>query len=125
MISKSESSNSERYGAGTTFTVFFPALARTVTGTPAQTAHPQLKGIGTILVIDDEEIVRSAAKNALAYYGYSVLLAENGKAAVELFQQHANEISLVLLDLTIAQSQEDVARAEGGEQLAYLEGLQA
>ena len=54
-----------------------------------------------ILVVDDEEVVRSTAKATLKRYGYSVLVAEDGQRAVELFRAAPDQISLVLLDLTM------------------------
>ena len=59
------------------------------------------KGSGVILVVDDEKSVRKLAKDILEEVGYSVLLAENGQHGMEVFNQHANEIVLVLLDLTM------------------------
>jgi CheY-like chemotaxis protein len=58
-----------------------------------------LRGAGAVLVIDDEDVVRNAAQAALERYGYTVLLAENGREGVELFRRRAPEISLVLLDM--------------------------
>jgi CheY-like chemotaxis protein len=58
-------------------------------------------GAGLILVVDDEELVRRAAKAALQRYGYTVLEAENGLQALELFQRMQDSIALVLLDLTM------------------------
>ena len=58
-------------------------------------------GADTILVVDDEDLVRRAAKVALEKYGYQVVLAESGKRAVELLETMAGEISGVLLDMTM------------------------
>ncbi len=55
----------------------------------------------TILVIDDEPIVRQTAKAMLERYGYTVLLAENGKEGVDLFRVVRDKIALVLLDMTM------------------------
>jgi PAS domain S-box-containing protein len=55
----------------------------------------------TILVVDDEEIVRRTTQSVLERRGYRVLLAENGQQAVEIFREVSDEISLVLLDLTM------------------------
>jgi CheY-like chemotaxis protein len=55
----------------------------------------------TILVVDDQQVVREVAQAALQRLGYSVLLAEDGKTALELFEKHQDLIPLVLLDLTM------------------------
>ncbi len=56
-----------------------------------------------ILVIDDEEVVRSVTRRILERFGFRVLLASNGMAGLELFQSHAAIISCVLLDLSMPQ----------------------
>ena len=58
-------------------------------------------GSGLILVVDDEAPVRDLARAVLERYGYSVLTAENGQAAVALFRRNADTIAAVLLDLTM------------------------
>jgi CheY-like chemotaxis protein len=55
----------------------------------------------TILLVDDEAMVRSAAKAVLERSGYSVLLAENGHEAVQMFERIAGDVALVILDLTM------------------------
>ena len=44
------------------------------------------RGSGTILIIDDEDVVRQAARAALEKSGFEVLTAENGQAGVDLFK---------------------------------------
>jgi PAS domain S-box-containing protein len=89
-------------GSGSVFRVLFPVL-KTTPGKGASAARqaeaPTQKR--TILVVDDEEIVRRTARTALHRYGYTVLLAENGQRAVELFGAASDQISLVILDLTM------------------------
>jgi PAS domain S-box-containing protein len=87
-------------GVGTIFTVLFPASAVPVPATAPDTAA-DLAGEGTILVVDDEEIVRHFAQDCLEHYGYTVKLASNGTEAVASFQKELENISLVLLDLTM------------------------
>jgi PAS domain S-box-containing protein len=85
-------------GRGSRFELLLPATppqAAQLTGTSPQTAAR------TILVVDDEDIVRRTTRAVLERKGYRVLLAENGQQAVEMFREHAPEISLVLLDLTM------------------------
>ncbi|HEV2202485.1 MAG TPA: response regulator [Bryobacteraceae bacterium] len=88
-------------GKGSSFKVLFPASE----GQPKPFQHPRreknLAGRGTILVVDDEDAVRHAAKSALESYGYTVAIAENGKEGVETFQKLGGEIAAVLLDMTM------------------------
>jgi len=53
------------------------------------------------MVVDDEQIVRRSAKTMLERFGYSVVLAENGKQAVDLYRILADKIDVVLLDMTM------------------------
>ncbi len=79
-------------GHGTVFRVCFPADARRV-GTPSP--------LGLILVVDDEEIVRRTAGSMLKNGGYRVLMAEDGRQALEVFHQMEGKIDLVLLDMAM------------------------
>jgi PAS domain S-box-containing protein len=89
-------------GHGTAFRVLFPALTATADRRPAQLQQARnLSGAGTILVIDDESIVRRLGKQALERYGYRVLLAEDGQRGLEVFRREADRIRCVVLDLTM------------------------
>ena len=86
-------------GEGTTFKIYLPALEP---GT--ESAAPPLglkadRGTETILLVDDEELVRDLGKRILELSGYTVLTAVNGKAALDLYRQNGNEMSMVILDL--------------------------
>ena len=87
-------------GKGSTFKVLLPAADGTVVHAEPAAAE-NLRGTGTILVVDDEDIVRNMAKRVLQRYGYTVILAEDGKAGVEALGQKKSDISLVLLDMTM------------------------
>jgi signal transduction histidine kinase/CheY-like chemotaxis protein len=56
---------------------------------------------GTVLVVDDEDMVRGVARAALAHAGYEVLEATDGEAGLEQVQSHADEIQAVILDMTM------------------------
>jgi PAS domain S-box-containing protein len=87
-------------GRGATFRIFLPAVA--ADGAPRPDApQPELRGQGTILVVDDEASVREVVLGTLQRYGYRVLEASDGSEAVRVFEEHAGEIGLVLLDLTM------------------------
>ncbi len=86
-------------GNGTLFEVLLPAgAAAALQPAPADPSR-ELRGAGSILVVDDEDLVRGIAKATLEHYGYTVLEAENGQEGIRLFREHADEISLVLLDM--------------------------
>jgi PAS domain S-box-containing protein len=86
---------------GTTFKVLFPATGQHTSKQPPQEIIQHSAGGETVLVVDDEHIVRRSAKAMLERYGYSVVLAENGKEAVDLYKVLADKIDLVLLDMTM------------------------
>jgi len=57
------------------------------------------RGTETVLVVDDEQLVRELARDILKRYGYTVLMASGGEEAVELYRQHADKIAMVILDI--------------------------
>jgi CheY-like chemotaxis protein len=88
-------------GQGSTFKVLLPASeSKPVEKPPKHVTQPYGEG-ALILVVDDEEVVRRAAKAMLERYGYSVVVAENGKDGVDLFQALDDKVALVLLDMTM------------------------
>jgi two-component system, cell cycle sensor histidine kinase and response regulator CckA len=52
-----------------------------------------------ILVVDDEEFIRKLSTRILSMHGFDIIQAENGKQALEVFEERKNEIVLVLLDI--------------------------
>jgi CheY-like chemotaxis protein len=88
-------------GEGTTFTVFFPAVEPIVPHVVEPPSSLIAHGAGTLLFVDDEPLLRKMGKQVLEKSGYSVLLAENGREAVEIFQHKSREIVTVLLDITM------------------------
>ncbi|MEM9556427.1 MAG: PAS domain S-box protein [Acidobacteriota bacterium] len=88
---------------GTTVEVLFPAADEArVEATVRPAAATQVwTGSGAALVIDDEDLVREVAAKVLQRQGFDVLTAADGKTGLELFAERADEIRLVLLDLTM------------------------
>jgi len=90
-------------GRGTTVRILFPVAKLTAVPAAARESPPS-KGagrIGTILVVDDEEVVRSVAKLMLEDSGFTVLTAHDGRAALDVFRDHGSEIDAVVLDMTM------------------------
>ena len=87
---------------GTTFKVLLPAdptLARRAAEGPPKDLP---RGQGEwVLVVDDEESVRSITERTLEAFGYRVLTAADGVEAVAVFAQHKKEIALVLIDMAM------------------------
>jgi CheY-like chemotaxis protein len=90
-------------GHGTTFKLLLPVLESPPPSAPplAEAVPEDVRGTGTILVVDDEETVRSVARRALEKYGYKPVIAEDGVAALEIFRANGGRFDLVLLDLTM------------------------
>jgi PAS domain S-box-containing protein len=88
-------------GKGSCFTVLFPAAARAVEEPKSAVPEPALQGAGVVLVVDDEQVVLQMAKRALERQGYTVLLSDSGRAAIDLLRRHPGEIGLVILDLSM------------------------
>ncbi|HEV3118338.1 MAG TPA: PAS domain S-box protein [Gemmataceae bacterium] len=89
-------------GHGARFDIYLPRSALENGAVPAETAlSPSLRGTETILLVDDEAILRELAQAILRKFGYDVLLAEDGVRALEVYEQHRQRIDLVVLDLTM------------------------
>ena len=87
---------------GSTFSVLFPASRQAAEESVGPSATEQeWRGSGVVLVVDDEETVRIAAKRILEIRGFTVLTAEDGREALKIFRSRADEIVAVLLDLTM------------------------
>jgi two-component system, cell cycle sensor histidine kinase and response regulator CckA len=90
-------------GKGTKFELYFPAADRSLVARPAVlSADPnKLHGSETILLVEDEESVRTLARAILRKHGYDVLEAQNGGDALLLCEQHAAAIHLLLTDVVM------------------------
>jgi len=90
-------------GHGTTFKVFLP-VAEIAVEEETQAVQPSLLGGNeTILVAEDEEALRNLARTVLEGLGYTVLLAQNGKEAVEMFEEDRARIDMLLFDVVMPQ----------------------
>lgn len=89
-------------GRGTVVRVLFPASAESVVPKERRTPRAgQVRGEGTILVVDDEELVRELTRSILERAGFKVLTARDGEHGLELLRQHAGSVNGVLLDMVM------------------------
>jgi len=101
-------------GKGTTFRVFLSALAGAVAeGAPEATRVPLRRGREGILVVEDEKSVRRSVVQALRTLGYRVFEAENGQAAMVLWQQHGANVDLLFTDMVMPEGMTGLELAEG------------
>lgn len=85
-------------GKGTTFNIYLPASVKAAE-TEQIINSDILEGAGTILLVDDEEMILSVAEEMICALGYTVLTARSGQEAIDLYQEHKDEIHMVVLDL--------------------------
>lgn len=85
-------------GKGSTFNIYIPASAE-VPQDEAIHDDEILEGEGTVLLVDDEEMIRTIAEEMIHALGYQVITAGGGQEAVTVFEQRRNEIGLIILDL--------------------------
>ena len=90
-------------GRGTTFKLLLPRAEGTADEPPAtvEKAAAAWRGSGLVLVIDDEETVRTVAARMLRNMGFEPLLTTNGREGADVFASRAREIAGVMLDLTM------------------------
>jgi two-component system, cell cycle sensor histidine kinase and response regulator CckA len=96
---------------GTTFKIYFPLIEdRMFEPEPPAGTEKDLNGTETILLVEDEEIVRNLVRETLENYGYKVLEASNGADGLSIYEQYPESINLLLTD--------SVMPGMGGNELA-------
>jgi len=89
-------------GWGTTIRVLLPPAEGKIEQTRDEPASiPEWQGSGTVLIIDDEETVRTATDRMLRHMGFEVRMAVDGQDGLEQFRADPQAFALVLLDLTM------------------------
>jgi CheY-like chemotaxis protein/two-component sensor histidine kinase len=85
-------------GRGTSFTVYLPASKKSAF-IEKDICEPVVQGSGTVLLVDDEQMILDVGGQMLEKLGYQVLTAPNGKEAIKRFERHKDHIVLVILDM--------------------------
>lgn len=89
-------------GRGTVFDIYLPAVSSSEMEVETRDAPAEIpKGDETILLADDEEMIREFASEFLEDLGYQVLLAADGLEALETYEKKQGEIDLVILDMVM------------------------
>jgi CheY-like chemotaxis protein len=90
-------------GHGTTFKIYLPSAHDKIglpSKTDVETVAPKRQGM-TILLVEDDEIMRGLTRQLLEEHGYAVLEANDGKAALEIMGAHTGRIDLLLTDVVM------------------------
>jgi two-component system cell cycle sensor histidine kinase/response regulator CckA len=85
-------------GHGATFTIYLPASDKEVVKEKPVTTDI-VKGGGTILLVDDEDVIVDVGSEMLEVLGYKVSVAKSGWKAIEIYKEKRNEIDMVILDM--------------------------
>jgi CheY-like chemotaxis protein len=115
-------------GQGATFDMYFPAVVgKEAEGDAPAGRHPKARATGTILVAEDEPVLRELVKATLEQSGYNVVEAADGYDAMRILEQHPEEIHLLLTDviMPLMNGQELASRLKAirpGVQVLYMSG---
>jgi PAS domain S-box-containing protein len=117
-------------GVGTQFHVFFPQLLESPTIVPP-VAEPSvavaIRGQGVVLLAEDDVSVRRLVVSELGRRGYTVLEAEDGRAALEVLQREKNRVDLLLTDVVMPRMNgvelaKEAARLQPGLKVLFISG---
>ena len=86
---------------GTTFKVQFPRTDKAATGVKLAKAKAIPRGNETVLLVEDEELIRETSREVLTSLGYKVLVARDGEEALRIVKDHEGGISLLLTDVVM------------------------
>jgi two-component system, cell cycle sensor histidine kinase and response regulator CckA len=115
-------------GLGTTVRVNLPATEDEAVVTRNAPREYPLVGSGeTILLVEDEDMVREPARRILSRYGYSVLAASNGEEAMRVAAEHPGHIALLLTDVVMPgwtgkDLAAEIVRVRPATKLLYMSG---
>jgi CheY-like chemotaxis protein len=92
---------SSEAGRGTTIDIYLPLTERPVGDEPREHRKPPPSGAETVLLVEDDLLVREVTKSILADHGYTVLEAADGEDAVKKFRENQDRVDLVLCDMVM------------------------
>ena len=116
-------------GIGTTFKIYLPLVDKQTVEDDVVNAVPleSVTGVETILLAEDDEMVRNLARESLTIHGYTVLEAANGGEAMVICQQHEGPIHLLLTDVVMPRMSgkelaDQLARSRPDTRVLYMSG---
>ncbi len=87
-------------GKGTTFRIYFPSHVKsTISDTQKSSCKTEWKGTETVLIVEDDEMVLKLTSRTLRELGYNILEARNGLHAIQVYEEYAETIHLVITDV--------------------------
>jgi PAS domain S-box-containing protein len=102
-------------GHGATFTIYLPASEKELVR-KEQVATDIVRGEGTILLVDDEDVIIDVGSEILEVLGYKVSVARSGREAIEIYKEKQDEIDMVILDMIMPEM-------DGGETFKVLKSI--
>jgi len=116
-------------GKGTSFTIYLPREEGKIeSSTPQAAPREKLRGSETILLVEDEDMVRQLAERVLREYGYSVLASACGAEALEVAAQQSEPIQLMITDVIMPggingkQLADRMVKTRPGMKVLYISG---
>jgi two-component system, cell cycle sensor histidine kinase and response regulator CckA len=91
-------------GLGSTFKVYFPESAGSGHHRAVKPRADELTGKETVLLVEDEDLVRRAVRAILRRGGYQILEAASGRAALELLETHQGSVDLLITDVVMPET---------------------
>lgn len=115
-------------GQGTTFIIYLPLVKASIQEREPKTAAlPKKGGTETILIAEDDAEVRELTKTILKEFGYAVIEAEDGEAAVRKFRENRDRVKLLLFDLVMPkkdgkEAYEEIKKTKPGIKTIFMSG---
>ena len=116
-----------KLGSGTIFHIYLPVAERQTEAPPVRTETPALRGTETILLVEDEEAVRTVLETILKKNGYVVLGCPSPQQALAVFEEHSGKIDLLVTDMVMPgmsglELGEKMQSSSPGLQVLYVSG---
>jgi two-component system cell cycle sensor histidine kinase/response regulator CckA len=114
-------------GVGTTFKIYFPRVDDALQPTQEESLAPPARGSETVLLVEDETSLRDVLRDTLEENGYTVLVAGDGAAALQVADEHATPVHLMVTDvimpgMTGREAAEEIARTRPQMKVLYVSG---